>query len=268
MAREFKPSKNYTFLRINSLGELYETSKEPKEGFTKQEGKEGNVYYTKSYQSTDYGRITYLGIEEKTFPTGKVKYLQLSILSEDEQSVDVIQLPLIKQSGGLSDEVKKAIAILPSLDYSKTFVISSNRDKNERGYIDRLLYFRAKAEEGEEKDTPIKFSLKFGEKGNVPMFTVEEDPLATSGKTYSYKEQDNFLKTVLLYELKRFTDFKAGDIYESEYFKVWETEETPSETPAPAKKAAIAKAKAEAPVEVAVEENVFDNVEEDDDSPF
>lgn len=272
MAKEFGPGRNYTFLRLNSKGELYTGSSEAKEGYNPVELKDGKITYQKAFKSTDYGKVTYLGIEEKEFSSGKVKYVQMSILSEDETCVDVIQLPLKNAKGGMTDEVKKLIATLPSLDYSQTLIVSSNREKNPRGYVDKLLYFRYKVE-GDEKDEPIKFSLKFGESGNVPMFTVDEDPITPGAKTYDYKAQDRFLSQVLKYELDRFEAFKKGDVYESEYFKVWAPVEATSGTPkaeAPTEKAKPAAAKPE-PVkaEPIKEANPFEGgVDEEDESPF
>lgn len=267
MAKEFGPGKNYTFLRLNSKGELYTGSPEAKEGYNPVELRDGKVTYQKAFKSTDYGKVTYLGIEEKEFSSGKVKYLQMSIVSEDETCVDVIQLPLKNAKGGMTDEVKKLIATLPSLDYSQTLIVSSNREKNTRGYVDKLLYFRYKVE-GDEKDEPIKFSLKFGESGNVPMFTVEEDPITPGAKTYDYKAQDRFLSQVLKYELDRFEAFKKGDVYESEYFKVWTPVDAATAT---AKSEVKPAATTPAPVKAAPvkESNPFEGtVDEEDDSPF
>lgn len=264
MAKEFGTGKNFTFLRLNSKGELYVGSKEPKDGYAEVTLTNGDKTYQKSFKSTDYGKVIFLGINEKNFDSGKVKYVEMSINSEEtENSVDVVQLPLKNVKGGLTDEVKKLVAILPSLDYSKSIVISSNREKNTRGYVDKVLYFRYRAQEGEDKDQPIRFSLKFGEKGNVPMFLIEEDPLSPTSKTLNYKEQDAFLIKVLLYELKRYEDFKAGNIYQSEYFKQWETPEETAATPVEkaAPKAEVATPKGENPFAAGA-------VEEDNDSPF
>lgn len=267
MAKEFGTGKNFTFLRLNSKGELYQSSKEPKEGFTEITLDDGQKTYQKSYKSTDYGKVIFLGINEKNFPKGKVQYVEMSIQSdEDAKSVDVIQLPLRNQKGGLNDEVKKLIAILPSLDYSKSIIVSSNREKNPRGYVDKVLYFRYQSENTEEKDAPIKFSLKFGEKGNVPMFIVEEDPINPSQKSLNYKAQDTFLSKVLMYELKRFEDFKAGNVYTSEYYKEWATEETTTDAkPVETKStpAATTTPTGENPFATAAT-----SVPEDDESPF
>lgn len=261
MAKEFGAGRNFTFLKLNAKGELYTGSKEPKEGFSEVTTKDGTIVYQKAYKSTDYGKVNFLTIAEKDFSTGKVKYVEMSILSEDETAIDVLQLPLKNLKGGLSDEVKKFIATLPSLDYSKTFIVSSNRDKNERGYVDKLLFFRYKGE-GEEKDTPIKFSLKFGEEGNVPMFTVKEDPITPGSKVYNYDDQDRFLAGVLMYEIKRFQDFKEGNVYVSEYFR----ESTPN--PETVVETAKKEPKAEKSSTAKENKSLTNALDEDDDSPF
>jgi hypothetical protein len=265
MAKEFGTGKEFTFLRLNSKGELYIGSKDPKEGYVEVPLNDGKVTYQKAFRSTDYGKVIFLGINEKNFDSGKVKYVEISIQSDDrENAVDVVQLPLRNSKNGLTDEVKKLIAILPSLDYSKPIIISSNREKNQRGYVDKVLYFRYKAEEGQEKDTPIKFSLKFGEKGNVPMFLLEEDPIEAGKKTLNYKDQDAFLSKVLLYELKRYADFKEGNVYTSDFYKEWETEgEAATAQTTPQTTTPVVETKKP-------EENPFaaNALEEDNDSPF
>lgn len=266
MAKEFGSGRNFTFLRLNSKGELYESAKEEKEGFVKVELKNNKVTYQKAYKSTDYGKVVFLGIKDKAFDTGTVQYLEISIQSdESENAVDVIQLPLLNQQGGLTDEVKKLIAVLPSLDYTKSVIVSSNRDKNDRGYVDKILYFRYKSVDEGEKDQTIKFSLRFGEKGNVPMFLVKQNPINPEKKTLNYDDQDAFLSMVLKYELKRFEDFiKAGEIYVSEHYKDWGTSEEVAETVTETKPEADKTAKTK------VEENPFaaNAVGTDDESPF
>jgi len=271
MAKEFGTSKNFTFLRLNSKGELYQSSKEPKEGFVEITLDDNKKTYQKSYKSTDYGKVIFLGINEKNFPKGKVQYVEMSIQSDDDaKAVDVLQLPLRNTKGGLNDEVKKLVAILPSLDFSKSIIVSSNREKNSRGYVDKVLYFRYKSENTEEKDAPIKFSLKFGEKGNVPMFIVEEDPINPSQKSLNYKAQDAFLGKVLMAELKRFEDFKDGNIYPSEYFREWVTEEVSTDV----KSEGVSTTPQSTPTVTSTPtgENPFatasTEVAEDDDSPF
>ena len=96
------------------------------------------------------------------------------------------------------------------------------------------------------------------------MFIIEEDPINPAQKSLNYKEQDTFLSKVLMYELKRFEDFRNGNIYPSSYFKEWETEGAPVATTPTQTAAPVANA---TPVS---QENPFaaNAVEEDDNNPF
>ena len=65
MARERTQFKQTTYLSVNAQGELYATSKEPREGFELVELEDGNKFYKKVFEGTDFGFITGLGIIEK-----------------------------------------------------------------------------------------------------------------------------------------------------------------------------------------------------------
>lgn len=197
MARE-TVSKQTTFLRVGSDGYLYTGSKEPREGFTEYVSKQGNVSYRKTFIGTDFGKMTQLGIEEKTFDSGKVKYLSITV--ENEKTRDVIQLPLLTQKGGLSDVVRKFIAVLPGIDFSRDLTISSNRKKNERGYTDRFLFVNY-VNDGEVEKGGLKYSLKFGPEGDVPPMEKKD---GVTGVVWDTTNQDNYLYKKLLEQLERF----------------------------------------------------------------
>lgn len=197
MAREVT-NKATTYLRINADGQLYSGSSEPREGHVEYVSKQGNVSYRKVYAGTDYGKITRLGVVEKEFPTGKMKYVEITV--ENDKSKDIIQLPLKNVKGGLTDEVKKFIALLPGIDFSRELTISSNRKKNERGYVEKVLFINYVTDGVQEKEG-VKFSLKFGKEGTVPQFETSE---GIDGIVYDFTKQDKFLFDVLIKELERF----------------------------------------------------------------
>ena len=230
MARERTQFKQTTYLGVNAQGELYSTSKEAKEGFELVEVEDGNNFYKKVFEGTDFGFITSLGIIEKTFQRGKVKYLQISV--ENDEAKDVLQLQLFNQAGEITDVVRRFIALLPGIDFSKELTISSNRKKNERGYVDRCLFVNYIVDN--KIDTKgLKFSLKFGEGGDVPMF---EKKVARDGSVkYDYTVQDDFLYDKLIEQLERFQEFKKGLVAEATTetsSKTDEKEEVPSIPPA------------------------------------
>lgn len=245
MARE-ATNKPTTYLRINAEGQLYSGSSEPRDGHVEYVSKQGNVSYRKTYAGTDYGKISRLGVVEKDFPSGKVKYVEITV--ENDESRDVIQLPLKNMKGGLTDEVKKFIALLPGIDFSRDLTISSNRKKNERGYVEKVLFINYVNDGVQEKDG-VKFSLKFGKEGTVPQFETSE---GIDGIVYDFTKQDKFLFDVLIKELERFNTEKNKEAAAPSTPK--ETTEKPVE-----------KAKATKPAD-----NASPKVEEDEDDelPF
>ena len=250
MAREAK-TKQTTYLRINAEGQLYSGSSEPREGHVEYTSKQGNVSYRKTYAGTDYGKITQLHVVEKDFPTGKVKYLEVTV--ENEESRDVVQLPLKNIKGGLTDEVKKFIAILPGIDFSRELTISSNRKKNERGYVEKVLFVNYVTDGVQEKDG-VKFSLKFGKEGTVPMFEQRE---GLEGEIiYDFTKQDKFMFEELVKQLERFKAEKGAEVKAPEV-----TAKTPEAEEAPKKKASTTKGgpKIETPAQ---------DESDDDDLPF
>ena len=94
------------------------------------------------------------------------------------------------------------------------------------------------------------------------MFEIDEDPITPGAKTFDYRKQDSFLSGILVYELKRYEDFKSGNVYQSEYFKQWEVD-APADESKPAENIESAKATVK-------EENPFatNAVKEDNDLPF
>lgn len=206
MAREAGLGKKTTYLSINAAGEMVSTSKEPREGYEETTNKNGDVYYKKVFAGTDFGHISGLGIIEKEFERGKVKYLHITIENEDAR--DVLQLPLERQSGDLTDIVRKAIAVLPNVDFSKELTIASNRKRNERGYVDQALFFNY-VEDGQISKDGLKFALRFGTEGDVPM--PDKKKSRDGSIKYDFTEQDDYLYNKLLEELERFKEFKNSN---------------------------------------------------------
>lgn len=251
MAREAK-TKQTTYLRINAEGQLYSGSSTPREGHVEYTSKQGNVSYRKTYAGTDYGKISQMQVVEKEFPKGKVKYLEITI--ENEEARDVIQLPFKTMKGGLTDEVKKFTALLPGIDFSRDLTISSNRKKNERGYVEKVLFINY-VNDGVQEREGLKFSLKFGKDGDVPMFETKE---GIDGIEYDFTKQDKYMFDQLVKQLERFKEFKNSEPSKEEDTSK-ETKET-KETKAP---------KAEKDTKTGEPKIAKEKeVEEDDDLPF
>lgn len=203
MAREVN-YKATTYLRVDGNGNLYSGSKDPKPGYDQYTSKTGNVSYRKVYSGTDFGFMTGLAIEERVYDSGKVRFLVVTI--ENDKAKDIIQIPLKSQKGELTDLVRKFVALLPGVDFSRELTIASNRKKNDRGYVDRVLFINY-VTDGKVEEQGLKFSLKFGEGGDVPMFTTKP---GIDGIVYDFTEQDKFLYDRLLEQMERFQKEKPS----------------------------------------------------------
>lgn len=209
MAKEIT-SKKFTYLKINKDGYFYQSSKEPKEGYEEVKLKDGSKIYQKLYSETEEGLIDRISIYEATFDSGKVKYLNISI--GNDGATDVISLPFHTPNKDLSDALKGLITMLPNLDYSHKYVIGSNHNKDERGYVQKRLIFKDLTT-GEY----IKAAHKFGEQGDIP--PAVKKTKASGDVTYDFTEQDNYLFKIFEKELERFRAFKGtseDNIQESE----------------------------------------------------
>lgn len=200
-------SRNRNYLRINKDGVFYlpvgqEKMGQPNVVEVELDGGK-KVYHELFYGGTEDGKITYIGISEKTFPTGKVKHLDIVIDGESEQ--DQVSLQLFNQKGQLNDYIKSVVSWLPNVDYSKSYSLKPATKKNPKGYVYRTLYLN-------ETSTGDMVERKYimGKEGNVPQFTVKEG--IDGSKTYDFEEQDKFLFEKLKEELARFQQ-EVGDTY-------------------------------------------------------
>lgn len=217
MAREQVQGPPITFLRINKDGALSTVKSEPTEGFTSFETSTGKTLYEKVFGGTEIGFITKLEIEEKTFPTGTTKALSFYVTAYDGSAVDKVELPLLSKTNALTDVAKKFIALLPGINFNKMISFSSNKKKNDRGYVDKVIFATyMDSEASKESQEGIKFSLKFGKDGNVPMGEKVES-IDGESVTWDFTNQDKFLYKVLQKEIQRFKDFKEGNVYVSEF---------------------------------------------------
>lgn len=202
MAKEFNNSPR-TYLRVNKDGLLYVKSNEPKEGYEEIELKNGNKSYHKTFGSTDDGLLTYIGISEKEFPSGKVKLLEVAI--EGKNGVDQITFNLFKQNGNLDDYAKNLATLLPNLDFSERINIVPSRKKNDRGYAQRNVFINYPDKDGDSNF--VSFAHKYGKDGDIPM--AEKVTGVDGSIKYDFTKQDSFLYKILNAQIERFKEFKG-----------------------------------------------------------
>lgn len=203
MAKEFTNNKPINYLRINKDGLLYIKSDEPKEGYEEVKLQNGNSTFHKTFSATEDGKLSYIGITEKEFKSGKVKLLELVI--EGETMSDKLSFELFKQNGGLSSYVKNIATLLPNLDFSERINIVPSRKKNDRGYAEGNLFINYSDRQGE--DSYVKFAHMYGEKGDIP--SGIKVTAVDGSERYDFKDQDTYLYKILLEQIERFKTFKG-----------------------------------------------------------
>ena len=197
---------NVTYFKINQDGMLYTGSKEPIDGYEKIQLKDGSDYYQKTYVSSDDGYLSFLGVVEKNYPTGKVKELVISV--KGSTGIDNISVPLFYQKR-LTDYAKNLATILPNVDFSQRVCINPSKKKTEKNgkkYLQRSLFINLPdAPEGENL---VKFAHKYGKEGDIPGF---EKIVGVDGTpSYDFKAQDTYLYNILTEQIERFKSYKEN----------------------------------------------------------
>lgn len=201
MAKEFNNSPR-TYLRVNKDGLLYIKSNEPKEGYEEVVLKNGNSVFHKTFGSTDDGHLSYIGINEKEFPTGKVKLLEIAI--ESDNGTDQITFNLFKKNGNLDDYAKNLATLLPNLDFSERINIVPSRKKKD-GYVQRNVFINYPDQTGDGNF--VKFAHMYGKDGDIPM--AEKIQAVDGSVKYDFTKQDSYLYKILNEQIERFKAFKG-----------------------------------------------------------
>lgn len=155
---------------------------------------------------SEIGQITYLGLHEAEFSTGKVTYLSFTIRGEKES--DNISVPLYKSNSfDLSPTAKDIIKYLPGIDFSRPISFSSFRPKsknNEKTYLNIFFSYH----DGEKPEF-LKMVLHVKDEKN-PNGQLPK-PIETERNGKKFKDssaQDAILYGVLQEQIARFNAFR------------------------------------------------------------
>lgn len=193
MARK-NTSNPVNYLRINKNGVLYKKADSQTPGAVRVELKDGSTTYHDLFTGgTEVGLITYLGIVEKDYSSGKVKEISISIKGQEE--TDCIQIPLYTQRGGLSGYAKNLACVLPNVDFSKVLSLKPSTKTNDRGYPYANIFFNY------EDKTSVQLAHKYGADGDIP---PAEEVEKFGQKAYDFTKQDEYLHKILISQIDRF----------------------------------------------------------------
>lgn len=192
----FRDNTNYGttyWLSINSDGNVYERSQEPKEGFVEHINQMNgqSAGYWKEYYNGIVGYLNFIGL--KTITSNKpgskpVEYFIMTFKDYDLNENYCLMFPVSTQSGRLHRYVKSFVKYFQNIDYSKPLVLNAFKRGQGEEYAPSELIIAYPGENG-EKDVMVERYYKAGVNG-------WPNPVKTTGfdgiEKTSYIEQDNF----------------------------------------------------------------------------
>lgn len=181
------------YLKISGNGSLYESSREPRDGFEAHTNeKTGSVSYWKEYFNGVEGYLEACLIDTREFDGHTVKYVTWYI--SDETETCVISTPLSYSDGRMNSYVKSFVKYIPNIDLSRKILFQPQRKKSTDKYAPGGLWLLYSGTDRKEKDELISCYYKKGQNGWPD---IEEKLSMTGEKKYDSSNQDNFAFKVL-----------------------------------------------------------------------
>lgn len=238
-----------TFLRINADGQLYISSKEPKEGYVEYKSKTGHISYRKTYQGI-MGKLSRVIIKEIEYDDSKAKFVMMFI--DDGNENFAIVMPLFTQKGGLNSYVKSFVRYYRNIDITKDLVIAPMARKKDEKYAPGGFWINYVNDEGKPGDL-VKQYFKRDQNGWPDL---EKETSITGEVKWSSAKQDKFAYERFMEYIKEMDEKRGkGDGHDNSA-----ADSKPTAAPEPRKEAPAAKEQA-APSQP-------DFSEENDDLPF
>lgn len=201
------------YLYINSDGNLYEKSNEPKEGFVQHINPNSGqpAGYWKEYYNGVVGYINYIGLKSSTFSNGNTVTNFLIVLKDYELNENYcISIPLVNQKGNIKGFVKSFVKYYENIDFSREIYFNVFKKKKDDEFGSSELIIAYAGVDG-EKDQLVERFYKKGVNG-------WPDPVEVTGfdgkKSLDYSAQNNFTYQKITEYSNRFNasikDIRAG----------------------------------------------------------
>ena len=191
--RENSLGSNNHYFKISGGGVLYQSSKEPKEGYEEHvNDKTGAVSYWKVFWNGIEGYLSDIEIREVDYNGAKTKYVAIKI-SDDEGNY-IINVPLMTQKGGINNYVKSLVRYLPNIDLKRKVVINPAHAKKGDQYAPGNFFISYARETPDGRDELIQQYYKNGQNG-WPDRVESTDIMGN--KKFDYTAQDAFAYQVL-----------------------------------------------------------------------
>lgn len=191
--RENSSGGNNHYFKVSGSGLLYQSSREPKEGFEEHiNEKTGAVSYWRVFRNGIEGYLSDISVREVEFNGINAKYLSIKISDEDGNYF--INVPLVTQKGGINNYVKSLVRYLPNIDLKRKVVINPAHAKKGDQYAPGNFFISYARETPDGKDELIQQYYKNGQNG-WPDRVESTDIMGN--KKFDYTTQDIFAYQVL-----------------------------------------------------------------------
>lgn len=191
--RENSSGGNNHYFKVSGSGLLYQSSREPKEGFEEHiNEKTGAVSYWRVFWNGIEGYLSDINVREVEFNGINAKYLSIKISDEDGNYF--INVPLMTQKGGINNYVKSLVRYLPNIDLKRKVVINPAHAKKGNQYAPGNFFISYARETPDGKDEFIQQYYKNGQNG-WPDRVESTDIMGN--KKFDYTTQDAFAYQVL-----------------------------------------------------------------------
>lgn len=191
--RENSSGGNNHYFKVSGSGLLYQSSREPKEGFEEHiNEKTGAVSYWRVFWNGIEGYLSDISVREVEFNGINAKYLSIKISDEDGNYF--INVPLVTQKGGINNYVKSLVRYLPNIDLKRKVVINPAHAKKGDQYAPGNFFISYARETPDGNDELIQQYYKNGQNG-WPDRVESTDIMGN--KKFDYTTQDAFAYQVL-----------------------------------------------------------------------
>lgn len=198
--RENSSGGNNHYFKVSGSGLLYQSSREPKEGFEEHiNDKTGAVSYWRVFWNGIEGYLSDVSVREVEFNGVKAKYVSIKISDEDGNYF--INVPLTTQKGGINNYVKSLVRYLPNIDLKRKVVINPAHVKKGDQYAPGNFFISYARETPDGKDELIQQYYKNGQNG-WPDRVESWDIMGN--KKFDYTAQDTFAFQVFKQYLEKF----------------------------------------------------------------
>lgn len=191
--RENSSGGNNHYFKVSGSGLLYQSSREPKEGFEEHiNDKTGGVSYWRVFWNGIEGYLSDVSVREVEFNGVKAKYVSIKISDEDGNYF--INVPLMTQKGGINNYVKSLVRYLPNIDLKRKVVINPAHARKGDQYAPGNFFISYARETPDGRDELIQQYYKNGQNG-WPDRVESTDIMGN--KKFDYTAQDAFAYQVL-----------------------------------------------------------------------